>query len=83
MKKQKKVKVVPIVKQASKPNSMSREEITKETERLDALDVESAKGALNQFLASPDWTRYGCRIVVQGQFIENQMNAGILVIKNK
>jgi hypothetical protein len=60
-----------------------RQKIKDEIERLDRLDVESAKNALNTFLESPEWIRYGCRIVVQGQFMENQIKSGLLVVKNK
>lgn len=82
MKKKAAKKIDPVITEEIR-KAEQRQKIKEDTERLDKMDVELAKNALNTFLESTEWNRYGCRIVIQGQFIDSQVNAGILVIKNK
>lgn len=60
-----------------------RETLAKELEEMNKLDIESAKNALNSFLESEEWTRYGCVLLPQGQFVGNQINTSLIIVKQK
>ncbi len=58
-----------------------REALKEKQNELDKLDVESAKKALNEFFQSNEWTRYGCNLLPQGQFIGDKIQTGLVVVK--
>ena len=69
------------LKKVEKPSE--KEILEQKIKELEKQDIEGAKEALNKFFASQEWTKYGCRIIVQGQFIADKIQASLLVVKDK
>lgn len=60
-----------------------REALAKRQKELDDMDIQSALKAFNDFMNSPDWTRYGCILVPQGQFVGSQIKSSLVIVKSK
>lgn len=58
-----------------------RKEAQEKLAEMDKMDVQSAVNALQAFLESPDWKRYGCTLVPEGTFVGNQAKTTIGVRK--
>lgn len=59
-----------------------RKILEEETKRLDALDIEECKSTFN-WMVNELMERYGCKILVQGRFVGNQISTEILIVKAK
>jgi hypothetical protein len=66
-------------------DEMDVDESTKaeqEIERLDAFDVQSCKTEFDKAVGDI-LKRYGCRIVIRGQFVGDKAESGIFFVKAK
>jgi hypothetical protein len=61
----------------------NRDALAKRQKELDDMDIQSALKAFNDFMNSPDWIRYGCVLIPQGQFIGDKIKSSLVIVKSK
>lgn len=59
-----------------------REEAQKKLEELNKLDVANCQKEVNDAIANI-CEKYGCRALIQGQFIGAEIKTGLLIVKAK
>lgn len=60
-----------------------REQLQQKQRELDALDMTAAQLAFNTFIKSEEWTKHGCLLLPQGQFIGNEIKVSLVIVKAK
>jgi len=59
-----------------------REEAQKKLEELNKIDVANCQKEVNEAIANI-CEKYGCRALIQGQFIGAEIKTGLLIVKAK
>jgi hypothetical protein len=60
-----------------------RAELAAKQKMLDEQDTKNALEAFNRFIQSEEWTKHGCLLLPQGQFIGDKMKCSLVVVKSK
>jgi hypothetical protein len=65
------------------PNQVCKNEKQEALDRLKALDEKDIKACIEKYNASvePILQEFGCKIIIQGTFVDNQIKSGLAIVK--